>query len=222
MLKIFNQYAFTSSYNFQVMRFASKDIFHTFLPFYYMARIVGLGFFKFNVNGGAFVVDNRHKIGLAAAVIFWSLMTVLVIAAMFFVEELPFVANTESKFLSKIGFVELLLEILFGVILILYQYKYRHHIHRFLVNLNSFDEIVKKLKWRFNIIHNWMYFMTVIVYVSIVIIVALTCFSLAQSDLVTSAIGLVNTLLFTTVVSQFIIGIYTTRNRLKVLYDNVK
>lgn len=205
--------------------FESKNIFHSSVPLHYLSKIVGLGFYKFNVNGSAFEVHVIHKICFIGSMLMICSIFVYDTFSSFkyyFGYELE---PTESGFLERSKFIEMIFEMIFAFIIIVFHQSRIQHIHKVLVNLNNFDETLKELKWRFLVQNSWKYFLAVIAFV--VFIVFTICFQYMKSmmslfDWFDLIVYQVNLLLYTTVITQFTVSVLAVKDRLGVLRRNVK
>jgi len=209
----------------QSSKFASRNIFHSYLPFHYLAKTIGLGFYNFNVNGSEFEVNNKHKICFWMTMSFWTLLTVLVIVGTIVglnEDGLPGFNLTKSKFLNRVSLLILILELMFSTILIGFQHKRRRHIHKFLVKLNKFDEAVEGFKWRYLSHNSWKYLIVVIIFICFVVATTLTNNVLEKSTLFEIVIAQINTFICAAVVTQFIVSVLCIKKRLRILFKNVK
>jgi hypothetical protein len=205
--------------------FESKNIFYSSVPLHYLSKFVGLGFYKFNVNGRAFEVHVFHKIWFIGSILLICLIFLYDIFSQFkyyFGYELEV---TESGYLESSKYIEMIFEMIFACITIIFHQKRIKHIHKILVNLNNFDETLKELKWRFLVQNSWKYFLAVIAFVLYII---LAIFFQNMKYVMTfmdwfDLIGYqVNILLYATVITQFTVSVLAVKARLGVLRRNVK
>lgn len=209
----------------QSSKFASRNIFHSFQPFHYLAKIIGLGFYNFNVNGSEFVVNIKHKICFWITLTFWAVLTLLVIAGTVVGlknGELPGFNFEKSKFLSKVNLLILILQLVFSTFLVNFQHNRRRHIFKFLMHLNNFDEAVERFHWRFSSRNSWKFLISVIIFICLVITATLTNDILESSTYFEILIAQLNAFIFAAIVTQFIISVLCIKKRLKVLLKNVK
>lgn len=209
----------------QSSKFASRNIFHSFQPFHYLAKTIGLGFYNFNVNGSEFEVNIKHKICFWVILMFWTALTVLVIAGAIVGlknGELPGFSFEKSKFLSKVNLIILILKLVFSTFLISFQHRKRRHLYKFLVNLNNLDEAIKRFHWRYSSKNSWKYLIVVVCFICLVIAATLTNDILEGSTYFEVILAQVNAFIYATVVIQFIISVLCIKKRLIVLFKNVK
>ena len=209
----------------QSSKFASRNIFHSFLPFHYLAKSIGLGFYNFNVNGSEFEVKTKHKVCFWITLMFWTLLTILIIVGTIVAiknDEVPGFNFEKSKFLSKVHLLMLILQLIFSTFLVSFQHRRRRHIYKFLVYLNNFDEAVERFHWSHLSRNSWKYLVIIIAFIFLVIAITLTNDILEESTYFEIFIAQVNVFLFTAVVTQFIMSVQCIKNRLRVLFKNVK
>ncbi|CAG9807455.1 unnamed protein product [Chironomus riparius] len=205
--------------------FESKNIFHSSVPLHYLSKFVGLGFYKFNVNGSAFEVHVIHKICFIGSMLIFCLIFLYDSFSSFktyFGYELE---DTESSYLSSVKYIEMIFEMIFAFIIIIFHQNRIQHIQKVLINLNNFDETLKELKWRFLVKNSWKYFLAVIAFV--VYIVLAICFQNLKTimtlyDWFDLIVYQLNLLLYTTVITQFTVSVLAVKARLGVLRRNVK
>ena len=205
--------------------FESKNIFYSSVPLHYLSKFVGLGFYKFNVNGSAFEVHVIHKICFIASMLMLCSIFLYDMFSQFksyFGYELE---ATESGYLESSQYIEMVFEMIFACIILIFHQKRIKHIHKILINLNNFDETLKEFKWRFLVQNSWKYFLAVIAFVVYIILAILfqnmkTVMTFIDwFDLIGYQI---NILLYTTVITQFTVSVLAVKARLSVLRKNVK
>lgn len=201
----------------------SKNVFQSALPYHFFSKLIGLGFYKFNVNGQKFEVHAYHKVSFIVSIILWIgiiAYNVLTLFGVYFDSE-----KVESKYLDKIDFFKMFFEMVFGLSVVIFHQSRISHIHKFLINLNNFDETLKELKWKFRIKNSWRYFLIVIA--SALFIIFTICFYHLPSlfdllRLMALVAHQINAMIFTTVISQFTAGVMAVKTRFDVLFENVK
>lgn len=204
--------------------FASESVFHSSLPFHYLTKFIGLGFYKFNVDGQPFEIHIGHKISFILTVVSWTATTIFNLAVSF--EKYFDGSQVDSDFLDKVSFFEMLMEMTFGLLLIIYNQKNVKHIHKLLVSMNNFDETLKEFKWRFLILNSWRYFL-VVVGTAVYIIAAIFIHRVQTTKLdlfefFELMVFTTNLLLFTAVLCQFTVSVLGIKTRLYVLFRNVQ
>lgn len=124
--------------------------------------------------------------------------------------------------MNKVRLVHLMLEQIFGLLLIIYQHLKREHIYKFLLNLSKFDKVVQEFKWACQVKNNFKYTNAIIGHVIFIVGATFSTYSLRGDAFIFTTIAIIIILIFMVIAGQFNISVLSVNKRLNILYKNVE
>jgi hypothetical protein len=194
--------------------FQKENIFDAALPFHYLTKLFGLGFYDF-WTFKASIIDHLF---VAAFSLCWLFFVYT------FIEDRSQAAHySSSNFLSKFGFVQFTMQCVCTILLILFNHFKRHHLKKILAYLNQFDEDLKNLGWTHQTNESsCTYMIFVIAWMSIVLGLA---FLLGAENTQRHLINITlmyNFTFFIVIATNFLLAVLAIYRRLKSLIFNVQ
>jgi hypothetical protein len=129
-----------------------KNVFELALPFHYVSRVFGFGYFRIETTDKPFQTTILHTIWLILHILFWLCVATYWILILIFneddeQEQQQQQRHARSGFLSKVYFEIVVIQTLTSAAIILFNHVQRHHTYQFLASLHKFDERIQSLQW---------------------------------------------------------------------------